>query len=231
MEKNSARDDARHVNNNGLLRSGITRRAVTFAMVSGERRRAGVRGVRVGLVVVFAIPSAVAGVARGGFRRPLSPPVYSDFLGRVPSASRVARRDHLLRDHLLLSSPDPPRPRPRLPGSVFGKRGIGITVGAVGFLHVSDVLVTFERGAVASLEIDDVLYTGQIFTLFAWLALNLSVSADAVSPSANAFPATPPTRTNPSREASPRRRTRKRRCASPALPDSRAALCPDPREP
>ena len=35
---------------------------------------------------------------------------------------------------------------------------------------MSDVLVTFERGAVASLEIDDVLYTGQIFTLFAWLA-------------------------------------------------------------
>ena len=34
MEKNSARDDARHVNNNGLLRSGTTRRAVTFAMVS-----------------------------------------------------------------------------------------------------------------------------------------------------------------------------------------------------
>ena len=35
---------------------------------------------------------------------------------------------------------------------------------------MSDVLVTFERGAVASLEIGDVLYTGQIFTLFAWLA-------------------------------------------------------------
>ena len=116
-EKYSARDGARHVNNNGLLRSGTTRRAVTFAMVSAASGAALVCAAfawALWLCSRFLLPWLVSLVV--GSAAP-SPPVYSDFLGRVPSASRVARRDHLLRDHLLLSSLTAPRPRPRLPGS------------------------------------------------------------------------------------------------------------------
>ncbi len=45
---------------------------------------------------------------------------------------------------------------------------MGITVGAIGFLHVTDVALTFERGAVASVEVRDLLYTGRFATLLEW---------------------------------------------------------------
>ena len=43
-------------------------------------------------------------------------------------------------------------------------RGVTIHVGSVGFLHVSDVLVTFASGPIESVRVDDVLYTGQMVT-------------------------------------------------------------------
>ena len=48
-------------------------------------------------------------------------------------------------------------------------RGVTIHVGSVGFLHVSDVLVTFASGPIESVRVDDVLYTGQMVTLLTWL--------------------------------------------------------------
>ena len=44
-----------------------------------------------------------------------------------------------------------------------------ITVGAVGFLHVRDVVVGFHDGPVERVVVGDVLYTGQLLTLLAWL--------------------------------------------------------------
>ena len=44
-----------------------------------------------------------------------------------------------------------------------------ITVGAVGFLHVRDVVVRFHDGPVERVVVGDVLYTGQLLTLLAWL--------------------------------------------------------------
>jgi hypothetical protein len=46
---------------------------------------------------------------------------------------------------------------------------VTIHVGSVGFLHVSDVLVTFASGPIESVRVDDVLYTGQMLTLLTWL--------------------------------------------------------------
>ena len=48
-------------------------------------------------------------------------------------------------------------------------RGVTIHVGSVGFLHVSDVLVTFASGPIESVRVDDVLYTGKMLTLLTWL--------------------------------------------------------------
>ena len=44
-----------------------------------------------------------------------------------------------------------------------------ITVGAVGFLHVRDVVVRFHDGPVERVVVGDLLYTGQLLTLLAWL--------------------------------------------------------------
>ena len=44
-----------------------------------------------------------------------------------------------------------------------------IEVGAVGFLHVSDVVVNFNAGPVETICVDDLLYTGHITTLGTWL--------------------------------------------------------------
>jgi hypothetical protein len=52
---------------------------------------------------------------------------------------------------------------------VTNARGVTIHVGSVGFLHVSDVLVTFASGPIESVRVDDVLYTGQMLTLLTWL--------------------------------------------------------------
>ena len=48
-------------------------------------------------------------------------------------------------------------------------RGVTIHVGSVGFLHVSDLLVTFASGPIESVRVDDLLYTGQMVTLLTWL--------------------------------------------------------------
>ena len=50
-----------------------------------------------------------------------------------------------------------------------GERGVDITVGAVGFLHVRDVVVRFHDGPIERVVVGDLLYTGQLLTLLAWL--------------------------------------------------------------
>ena len=44
-----------------------------------------------------------------------------------------------------------------------------ITVGAVGFFHISDLRVEFLDGPIERVVVGDLLYTGRLLTLLAWL--------------------------------------------------------------
>ena len=49
------------------------------------------------------------------------------------------------------------------------EKGVDITVGAVGFFHISDLRVEFLDGPIERVVVGDLLYTGRLLTLLAWL--------------------------------------------------------------
>ena len=49
------------------------------------------------------------------------------------------------------------------------EKGVDITVGAVGFFHISDLRVEFLDGPIECVVVGDLLYTGRLLTLLAWL--------------------------------------------------------------
>ena len=49
------------------------------------------------------------------------------------------------------------------------EKGVDITAGAVGFFHISDLRVEFLDGPIERVVVGDLLYTGRLLTLLAWL--------------------------------------------------------------
>ena len=132
----------------------------------GVRELVPVPAVRAEAVAAQQVAPAPAHILRGASSRL---PSFSHRSVRTAASSpflRASSTPHI-RVHALTASPPSSNQSRQVRRS--GERGVDITVGAVGFLHVRDVVVRFHDGPVERVVVGDLLYTGQLLTLLAWL--------------------------------------------------------------
>ena len=141
----------------------------------GVRELVPVPAVRAEAVAAQQVAPAPAHILRGASSRL---PSFSHRSVRTAASSpflRASSTPHIRVHALTASFPSSNQSR-QVRRS--GERGVDITVGAVGFLHVRDVVVRFHDGPIERVVVGDLLYTSQL------LALRGSSSSWASAPAA-----------------------------------------------